>query len=274
MISCIFAAKLPALKEVWMVGDDFLNSTYDTFITMRKRLKKEENAMPYIYKQYNISYLIEDQLEGNTNAVAKILNAVIKGLNETAKLPRFIIIIPENDILKSVNYFGFGISVLVGRCLNWLVTQIDRAVEARREKVKKIRPGAVFHNEPKYVWLKVFDCPSIQHPMFTVREKYNAILEEILASKCNHFIINVNKAMSNPTFFMPNGLITAHAQEAFWQELDNQIELFDLHKLPEAKLRAKVVHQHDQQHHLNDRFYDPRRGDKPSSAVLLYLHRK
>ena len=172
------------------------------------------------------------QLSPSYNMLAHILNSIIKGLNASPKLPRLLIIVPENDILKFIVHYGFGISMLTGRCLNWLITSIVHAVEARKEEIRKCRPGALNNSEPKIVWVKMFDHPKVQDRMYAVREKYNNMLEEVLALKRNHYILDINNTMAQAKYFLLNGLITARAQRVFWQKLDEDMELLDYHELP------------------------------------------
>ena len=134
----LISEKLKAIREVWVVGTEFLDSMYDMFIEMRKQAKKDNRRLPYLYEQYNISYLLQDQLEGAVNPLSQLYNALVKGLNMTPhKLPHMIVLVPENDILKTINFYGFGISLLIGKCLDWLINEIDHAVTKRRNDIEK-----------------------------------------------------------------------------------------------------------------------------------------
>ena len=70
---------------MWIVGDEFLDSTYDMFIKMRKDTHKNNKRLPYLYEQYNLTYLMQDQLEGTGDPLANIYNSVVKGLNASCK---------------------------------------------------------------------------------------------------------------------------------------------------------------------------------------------
>ena len=91
--------------------------------------------------------------------MAHMLNALIRAINDPLNivLPRMIIIIMDPEFLKMMNYHEFGISMMIGRCLEWFMCQVNRLIHARQEDLQAKHLGAVTRHEPRIVWLKMVE---------------------------------------------------------------------------------------------------------------------
>ena len=217
------------VKDCWMVGDAFLYDIFDTMQRMKEDGKDKAQLMPYIYDFYNVSFIMET-------------------LNEETSLPRFILVIPDWDILKYIDHFTFGISLIAGKCLNWIINNMERAIEAKKEDLRRRKPGAVSPNEPKIVWVKMvgrFSDPNRAGiPILAVHNKFNCALEELLANRRCHYILDAGAALADASCFTYNGQLTARRKGKFWEEVDCQIEKFDYQKitlLPTATQKPKQI---------------------------------
>ena len=85
-----------------------------------------------MYEFYNINFLIESPLTLG-NPLSHILNQLIKELNKEIALPRFVIVIPDWDILKMINHFGYGVSGMIGKTLNWLIIEMQKSIKGRKD---------------------------------------------------------------------------------------------------------------------------------------------
>ena len=185
--------------------------------------------MPYMYEFYNLSFHYGDQLKKHT--LASILNALCKAFNEVIRLPRYIIVTPDWDILKLIKYVGFGISGIIGHCLHWLLLEFDRIIECRKDAIRRRRPSAVSPFKPKVIWVKMLDRPLSQPDrIFTVRSKFNSILEDVVKSKRNHYVITFDRLANDDRNFLSNNMLSARGEKLFWLNLDRKIEALDYEK--------------------------------------------
>ena len=127
----IIPGYIAAQRDAWLVGDNFLDEVFYAFTKLKDEAKDSQQSGPYLYQYYNITCSTENNLSSNDDTMARIVNSVINKLNEPIrKLPRFIIIIPDRDLLRHINYLGYGISHILGSCLNWIIKKIDDAIHA------------------------------------------------------------------------------------------------------------------------------------------------
>ena len=194
--------------------------------------------------------------------MSRIHNAIVNALNEqNHKLPRFIIIIPDHDIIRFINHFGFGISHIVGTCLSWMVRNIEHALEAKKDFLRKCKPGALRANEPKIIWVKCFTRPDMPPLVAAGCNKFNNILEELLTTRKCHYIIDINKYMESAAFFNHGTYLNNKGKESFWLGIDRMIEGFDYGKedlLPVVK-QQRPIPAHPQQYNR------PRMAVQPTS---------
>ena len=209
-----------------------MEKTYNAFQEMKIVAIDKQHPMPYLYNYYNVSFHNEMKFLAGRNALANIRNSLVSALNEKKnKLPRFIVIIPDDDILKFINYYAFGISTIMGKCLNWLITEVDRLISARKDALCHRKPGAVLPNEPKIVWCKMMDKPNMTYnDMMVVHGKYNRILEEILTQYQGHYILDYSKEVVHPVNFSQQNDINARGKEDMWNVIDRKLEIFDFNK--------------------------------------------
>ena len=132
----IFSDNIEALNNVWIIGDSFINDCGAALQDLKRAVLVAGKSVPYVYERYNVSILKRSPL--TLDAFPRILNAFIEGLNGSFILPKYVIIVPDKDLLQEANFFNFGISCLLGTCLNWIAKQMEKLLYTRREALFKI----------------------------------------------------------------------------------------------------------------------------------------
>ena len=193
---------------------------------------KVKNKQPktFIQRNYNVKgYVTNPNGFGNDNVMANIINALIKGLNEENFLPKYVLVVLDIDLLWHINHWEGGLMALTGTVVNWITNQMIRTVEVRKDDLTKVYTGTAIDGEPLFVWVKMFNRikQSSNNPLFAVRDKYNRAIEEILAAKRGHYIIDINNAMQDPAYFDEFNQLNPAGQRRFWIEIDRKIEKFE-----------------------------------------------
>ena len=95
-----------------------------------------------------------------SNVVARIVNSLTKVFNRNESLPTYIVMMPDKDLLKQINHFGYGISWIISKCVHWICTQMNRMITTRCNKIIEWRPGALLTNEqPIVIWISMLERP-------------------------------------------------------------------------------------------------------------------
>ena len=146
--------------------------------------------------------------------------------------------IPDEDLIKSLNFFEFGISAILEAALRWTVTNMNRAVEAKKQNMINSKPGLVEANEPKMIWMKMICHLNAYSRVTAFRSKFNLILEKILAEMKHHYIVDVNKKVNYPHNFTLAKFMNRDGKVMFWREVNMQLRKFGFR---EANLRPIKV---------------------------------
>ena len=129
MFTSIITANIKTLNDVWIVGDDFLKDITHSLQDLKIKASAANKALPYIYERYNISLIYKSPL--TSDAYSRILTAFTNAMNKKFKLPKYVIVVPDKDLLQEMNYFNFGISRLLGITTNWLAKQFEWMIYTR-----------------------------------------------------------------------------------------------------------------------------------------------
>ena len=224
--SC-FVDDIKTLRNVWLVGDEFLKTNYNPLCDMRKKALRMGKHMPYLYKNYNISGYWINQFDGITSPIRRIINSLIKAINSGEDLPRIIIITIDDEILRRAQYYNFGSSKILGTVINYLVKNITNLIETRKTDIRAIRTGATIEGEPKIIWTRIPFKPH-KEKLLNLRNKYNAILEETLACFKACYMVEI-EGLENEDYDFTNKLC-AKGPNHFWHKFDKIIRQFDHNK--------------------------------------------
>ena len=187
-----------------------------------------KKRLPYLYQFFNVEvfYKISDGRTKNT--LQNIYNALIEALNKTPKLPRFIFVVLDRDLLLNADHYRFGMHIILEDIIPWLIKKIEKAIYMRREDLKLKCVGAVGH-DPRIFWVKMIQRPLIKNHAFqfynntvNLRKKFNNILENHLARTKNAHIISMEDVFDQFTHFDKKGNLSQEGKTLFWDTVDKE----------------------------------------------------
>ena len=201
-----------------------------------------------MFDYYNVMPFYENPLSQNKNTLSCIFNSFMSAINDKKSplLPKMIILILDWDILQFMNHYSYGVSMMSGKCIDWLLNNMKRVIEAKKDHLRCRRAGAVMSNEPKIISIKMINRSNKQK-ILAVRNKFNRALKDLLADSRYHYILDLGKMVEDARNFTNNNLLNARGQGVFWLEIDRLIEHFDYHKehlRPTKQQTATVVTPH------------------------------
>ena len=151
----MFAEDVAARADFWIVGDEAVRASISTRQAMKSECGFDNKLLPYIYEYYNVNCYFESPLGKTKSVAARILNSVIQGMNAWAHLPRYILVIPDVDILNyacKYDYLMNDTEVDFEEIMSWLVRQIKRSIKIRLDDLHRKHPGAILKSvEPRII---------------------------------------------------------------------------------------------------------------------------
>ena len=122
----IFVASIEAVDDMWLVGDSLLKETYGMLEAMRQSALKKNtnNSMPYIHAYFN---MLERHTRSSSTGLVHFINPLIDLLNERPRLPKFIIVIPDKDLLAALK--GMTMALVLGSSIHYIIKQMDLLIQ-------------------------------------------------------------------------------------------------------------------------------------------------
>ena len=153
-----FTGKIPALEEVWCVGDIFLSFAAGHATSLANEFDAQKCKQMYIFNRYDVKSMTTPLL--NTNYVlVRLQNALANHLNNTVKLPRLLIVILDKDFIK------LGDATYSDMAVRELVSSLFTTIQERKEQLQK---KCIRSSEPKFIFVK----PTPKYSLIDIGDEY------------------------------------------------------------------------------------------------------
>ena len=94
------------------MGDAFLRDIWPAVLGTNTKATANKTSKPYIFENYNIVPCFSGGTSFTRSILARLHNQIITTLNEQETLPKFIVVLPDKDIIEAVKHAGFGSKVI------------------------------------------------------------------------------------------------------------------------------------------------------------------
>ena len=158
----------------------------------------------------------------NPNVISRFRNCLVHLINRHAKLPKFIVIIPEDDLLNTVKYTGFGVSSAYAKILDWLVLEFYKIISGFKDRLPA---KCTKIDEPHMVWIQ-----TTRHSNYNndeIRGKFNNCMRVIAGAQDNtavYFLQQLWERKNSNLVMQQNGYITFTGIGTLWGAVDRTIK--------------------------------------------------
>ena len=184
--------------------------------------------LPFFFEYYNLSAYYKTS-DVRTPVLARINNALVEAMNKEIKLPRYILIIPDKDILEDAKFDNYKVIELMEQIVRYLANEMYGNIETRKEDLYCKKAGSLLPAEPRIVWVKMLVRPFIQNAkkyVFPYTKRFNEVLNDLVRRKKHSHILEVNMPQ-NTAMFDVVGNLTNDGMEIFWQEIMQSMKSLD-----------------------------------------------
>ena len=229
----LFAVDVEAIKDCWLVGDVFLGEVFHAFQEWKSDTAANNEILPYLYEQYNISSWFKSPLLNQIHT-GRILNSFIKVLNSTPKLAKYVLVFPDDDIIRSANHVDYGIICMLEVQLAWLFKHFNRLITCYRDDLKSKRQGALVSTfEPRIIWIAMIGRPILgsitERKIVGLKKCFNQLLSDLVAKERYMYILFPEIDEANPQHFTAQGKLSELGKYEYWLDINKEMRLFDRH---------------------------------------------
>ena len=155
---------------MWIVRDKFVRNSIAVLQAMKTEASMDKKPLPYLYSYFNIFCYSQSPLGHVKSIAARILNSIIEGLNARQHLPKYILIIPDEDIVAHFDRYDYGIGDDIEEATYWIIRNLRRLLESRKKDIREKRPGTIMSQaEPRIIWIEMI----IRPPNAGIKEVYS-----------------------------------------------------------------------------------------------------
>ena len=206
-----FPEEIPATYDAWLLGDEFLQNIIGSWDSMVYETSKEKDAVPpYMADYYNVNQVTGSSSVDVPFAMVRMLNILDEFIHKMKKLPKYLIVIADCDILQDIDPIKLNIDNIeemtsaIQELVRWFVRQIDLLIRRKKLDLLSKKPGALTGYAPKVIFIRMlrragrFRSESLNQ-LYDLRPKYNDALNDSVA-KVNQYILTINSCKSYEDF--------------------------------------------------------------------------
>ena len=206
----------------------------------------------YVKENFDVYGFMNGKFDAlNTNAISRMENALAKAINQHKLLPKFVVVVPDDDLIKFYNRKGYGISTALGRIVDSIMVEHDRLVTAYKEflpeKCKK-------EEYPHFIWILAPIHNNFANN--SDRHKFNKCVERMAKFHKNTHALQLKKIwnLNNSNLFIRESRrFTTTGYNMYWEAVDRTVKYCDtilMKKVSWEKAKSNV------------RKLNPSRGDR------------
>ena len=207
------------------------------------------------------------------DALTRFRNALVTAFRKYNCIPKIIVFIPEDDIIKAINKSGFGVGTYYDTAIDWLLDEFQQITKTfLKYTPQKVRKGKKLW--PYFLWMSPSLHDNYEETNHQQRKKFTQSLEKAVKNRDRTIALRF-KTVWNPRdlklFSFREKRFTAQGWKIFWQSVDKSIQFMDTKIIPELQQdneeRSRNVFRNSQTHETTDNEH------KPSNTVSKHWAR-
>ena len=144
-------------------------------------------------------------------------------------MPKYVVFLPDKDIIEAAHHYGFGCKQVFSKILTWFGSHIETALEVCKDDLCGKRPGA-FLQDATIIWVKMIARPFIHTAekafIFAQCNTFNSVLQSVMHRFANTRVISLYFP-DDPNLFDAMDLLSSNRCTLFWRELNRFIQCSD-----------------------------------------------
>ena len=190
----------------------------------------------YTKENFDVKALGGNDITSNVkDGIARFRNTLVIALRRYNCIPKMIVIVPENDLIKAIGKQGFGTGVHFETTLTWIMSEFESIMQTYiKFTPNRVRKGKT--NWPYFLWMSPSLHDNYEEIDYQLRKKFTQNLENIVQKKETTAALRL-KTVWNPRdlslFSFREKRFTQHGWKTFWESIDKSIQFMDTKLIPE-----------------------------------------
>ena len=201
-------------------------------------------------KELGYNYFVKEAMEfhaycgsryenSEQNILLRLDKTLLKVIDNRIRLPKFIVVVLDDDFISMAKYTSPGISGILGNMLESLIYDVKRIVEKRKEQL----PLKARRDEfPMIYWVTAPKHKQFGEEVNDLRVKFNLCMESIVKMFFSMRVIKVKEHWDYSDGLLVDDLghLTVTGTQKYWAGVDVAIQ-FNAKKWDECRIRRKYL---------------------------------
>ena len=189
---------------------------------MGAALKQMGEDSSYMKDNYEVTIFCSDKYSSHIrNILARVINTTVQALTNTKMLPKIMIFMMEDDIIKFLDHNDYGATELFGKIISYLDAEIRKIILTFKDNL----PNKCKRNgQPHMIWIS----PSM-HKNYNnnaLRRKFGGELEQILKGRNATTVLRLKQLWNtdDPNLvFEHSSRLSPTGENRIWRAVDRTI---------------------------------------------------
>ena len=221
---------------VWIVGDEFVHTSFNQYVRHSGNSSEEQKF--HMKELYEIKDAASDKYTSlNTNMVCRVRNHLIQMIKEYVLLPKAIVLILDDDLIRFVEYEGNDVIVTYKKILSWLMKEVHRLILS----YKDLMPNkARRYKYPAVLWI----APPMNINFFNndLRKDFIIALDDVVATYPEMWALQLKKVWEpdNRNYYNDeSNRYTATGLSTYWRAVDSTFKFWDTNLNHKAMMKSE-----------------------------------
>ena len=205
---------MSTVNEVWIVSDNFVAKMYREHFLLRT-----DNEANFIKDNFEFKNYCNSRFSSTVkNMMVRLQNTFAAALNKNEHMPKYVLIILDEDIISFINCDSVKIGSILGSLLSWLVAQIKDLI---KHKCNVLLKKAKRSNEPCVYFCAAPTHVNFSHVLNEQRKKFNFTLEALCKNSQEVDMIKIKEIWDfNDKSLVKYNKITDVGFDIYWDAIE------------------------------------------------------
>ena len=195
------------------------------------------NSTHYMEEAFEVNPVCNSRYSSpNTNILSRIQNAVASAINKRERLPEFMVVVLDDDLITFLDYKDTSSASLLGPWIEWLMNAINSLIRNRMDQLPekaKIAPFIYWAGAPLH--------KNFSKGRNMVRTKYNGCIEAEVKKRSNMRMLKSKEHwLFDRDALVDKDKITELGMDKYWDSIDAAMK-FNIAKRKLFLARATIA---------------------------------
>ena len=223
----LFAGKIKAINQLWLIGDEFADRSY--LENFKHAKAAEDTNQLYCVENFDIlTYTTTQYSSSVRNVLARFRLLIAKAISDNTLLPKLILIVPDDDIICQSKVSSEGVEGFK-YIMSSLIEKIHRLITGYKTKLPKSQFKTGSHTSCGFCHQRTGISTTIQtgRDLQWPWNKYLQItITAIVPSNCALRLKNVWDEHDTDLYYQDQGRFTQKGLHTYWEAIDAAVKFW------------------------------------------------